>query len=68
MLQQCTFDAIRSFKLEMTPEKLCMGNARDLLPFVKEVFSYKYKAEPYYTKLKFMLVKVLVVKGKIPDS
>jgi hypothetical protein len=45
-----------------------MGNARDLLPFVKEVFSYKYKAEPYYTKLKFMLVKVLVVKGKIPDS
>jgi hypothetical protein len=51
----------------MTARKLCIGNSRKLLPFVEEVFSYKFKETPDYAKLKFLLLKVLLADDKNPD-
>jgi hypothetical protein len=62
------FAKIKNLKLSMTPEKLCTGMARGLLPFATEVFGYAFNEEPNYAKLKFMLVQILLDVGKVPDA
>lgn len=61
------FDQVRKIKLEMTPEKLCVGQSIDLLPFTKEAFKIGFKEEPDYPKLKFLLKKVLLDRDEVPD-
>lgn len=39
---------------------------RRFLPFFKEVFSYSYSDEPYYSKLRHQLTKILLDTGKLP--
>ena len=52
----------------MTPEKLCVEKASKLLQFATEVFSYEFSEEPNYTKLKFLLSKVLLDHSVIPNT
>lgn len=51
----------------MSPEKLCIGDARHLLPFVKEAFSLGFEEEPNYDKLKSILSKVLLDHNVAPN-
>jgi serine/threonine protein kinase len=46
------FNQVKQIKLKQTPESICSGEAALMLPFVKEVYSYKFKDEPHYGKLK----------------
>jgi hypothetical protein len=34
------FEKVSKIKAEMTPKSLCDGQAKGLLPFVKEIFNY----------------------------
>jgi hypothetical protein len=51
----------------MRPENLCVGEARVLKAFVKEIFSYEFAEEPNYTKLRFTLTKCLLELDVSPD-
>lgn len=53
------FAKIAKIKKNMTPADLCQGPAYKILPYVTEVFNYKFKEMPNYSKLKFTLAKVL---------
>jgi hypothetical protein len=46
------FENVKEIKLKQTPETICSGEASKLLPFVEEVYSYSFKDEPHYGKLK----------------
>lgn len=50
----------------MTPETVCTGLAKPLLPFVKEVYSYEYKEEPNYSKLQQLLRCILLDNNIAP--
>jgi hypothetical protein len=58
---------VQKIKLAQTSESMCSDTAALLLPFVKEVFSYRYKTEPNYEKLKFHLIGVLLKYEITPD-
>ena len=45
-----------------------MGPAKTLLPFVKEIFSYGFKDQPNYSKLKHYLISVILNHNVAPDS
>jgi len=50
---QAEFKRIRELKNNMTPKMLCESpEAQTLLPFIEEVFSYKFEQAPDYEKLK----------------
>lgn len=46
------FSQVREIKLKQTPETICEGFAKPLLPFVREVYAYAFEEEPHYKKLK----------------
>ena len=46
------FKNVQRIKSEQTPEKICCGEATALLPFAREVYSYRFEDEPHYGKLK----------------
>ena len=50
-----------------TPDDICVGRAVFLLPFVKETFKIKFKAEPDYKKLRHQLTSILLDIDKVPD-
>ena len=57
---QAEFKRIRELKNSMTPKMLCESiEAQTLLPFIEEVFSYKFEQEPDYQKLKNALLLCL---------
>jgi hypothetical protein len=51
----------------MTPEKLCIGDAKHLLAFTKEVFKIEFEQKPEYSKLKSLLVNVLLEHNVCPS-
>ena len=50
------------------PHKLCTEEAIPLKPFVLEVFKLKFEEEPYYGKLRNMLLTAMVKEGQFPDK
>ena len=62
------FDYVAKVKVNLTPEQICTGSARGLLPFAREIFSYEYFDKPDYAKLKHMLVKYLLAFNVTPNS
>jgi hypothetical protein len=51
----------------MTPHKLCLGTSGVLLQFTEEVFKYDFADKPDYSKLRFLLTKVLLEKDITPN-
>lgn len=39
-------------------------NSSNLLDFIKEVYSYKFKTAPNYLKLRQLLIKCIVLSGE----
>ena len=70
-LDNVTFEIIfvrlRILKWQTTPEMLCETQSL-LLPFVREVFSLKPNEEPFYGKLRHMLVALLLEQGVKPEK
>jgi len=60
-------DQVTEIKRAMTPEKLCTGDAKQLLPFAREIFNIEFTETPNYNKLKFMLVSLLLAHDMIPS-
>jgi hypothetical protein len=58
---------VSKVKLAMTPEKLCIDESVVLLPYCREVFSIAFKEEPNYSKLKYLLISVLLNKNIVPN-
>ena len=54
-------------KKRMTPAKLCIGMSKCFLEFVEEVFSYQFEECPNYSKMDFLLSKVLYQFDVAPD-
>jgi hypothetical protein len=54
----------------MTPRKLCMKylDSDKLYHFACEVFNYDFSEVPDYSKLRFLLCKILLAQEVIPDS
>jgi hypothetical protein len=52
----------------MTPQDLCVGPATMLLPFVKEIFNYKFDEKPNYGRLIHNLKKILLNSNICPDN
>jgi hypothetical protein len=44
----------------MTAENFCIDFAKPLIPFYEEVMGYKFEEEPNYSKLKFLLKRILL--------
>lgn len=61
------FDYVKEAKLGMTAERLCSNASELILPFVTEVFGYKFDEQPDYSKLKFSLSKFLLTFELYPD-
>jgi hypothetical protein len=59
-------EQVTKIKLSITPENLCALKAATFLPVVKEIFSYGFKDEPNYTKIKHMMRLVLLDKDIVP--
>lgn len=51
----------------MTPEKLCIGDAKHLLAFVKAAFKIEFEEKPEYSKLKYILANVLLDSNVAPN-
>jgi hypothetical protein len=62
------FEHVSKIKNEMTAESLCMGQAKGLRPFVREIFSYGYLETPNYSKLKHLLASFLMEHSVCPDD
>lgn len=61
------FDYVAKVKINLTPEQICTGSARGLLPFAREIFSYEFYDKPDYSKLKHMLIKYLLAFNVTPN-
>jgi hypothetical protein len=61
------FTKVSTIKKSMMPLKLCVGSSRKLLPFTEEVFKYGFSETPDYSKLKFLLSKVLLDQDITPN-
>jgi serine/threonine protein kinase len=63
------FIKIGKGKLNMTPEDICpSAESRELVPFIQEVYSLGFSEEPNYSKLNFLLVKILMNANVVPDN
>jgi hypothetical protein len=60
------FEKIKERKKSLKPTDLCKGDAKCLLPFLEEVFSYGFKQEPFYGKLRHLLTVPLLNLDKVP--
>ena len=61
------FKYIANVKINLTPDQICIGSARGLLPFAREILSYNYYDQPDYSKLKHMLIKYLLAFNVTPN-
>jgi hypothetical protein len=52
----------------MTPKLLCSGEAQPLVPFASEVFKYTFEEQPDYSRLKFMLIQILLEQDITPND
>jgi casein kinase 1 len=50
-------------KMNMTPERLCIGKAACLTPFCEAVFCLDFEETPDYGKLAFLLTRPLLELG-----
>lgn len=41
-------EKVGQIKKDLSPEILCTGLAKTLIPFVKEIFSYEFEEKPGY--------------------
>ena len=59
------FKRIRKLKNKLTPAMLCESKeAKTLLPFMEEIFSYEFDQTPNYFKLASILLQCLTKEGK----
>jgi hypothetical protein len=58
---------ISKAKIEMTPKKLCVDLAAPLLPLAEKVFALRFEEEPEYSRLRFMMAKILLKKDVAPN-
>ena len=66
---QQEFNKVQILKKLLTPEKLCARyNVPHLESFAEAVFALGYDDEPYYSKLRFMFQKNLMVSNQVPDN
>ena len=61
------FTKVGNIKNSIGIQELCIGKAVRLKPFVQEIFDLEFLYTPPYFKLKHILVKELLIDGKIPD-
>lgn len=55
------FVRLRRAKNALKPNQLCDSDeSRLLLPFIEEIFSYRFADQPQYDKLRFCLLKILL--------
>ena len=55
------FMQIGQLKLQMAPRDLCPSyESKQLLPFVEEIYGMRFEEEPNYSKLNFLLAKILM--------
>jgi serine/threonine protein kinase len=60
-IRRLEFNQTKEIKNKITAEELCASKkAKEVLPFVEQIFALGFKDEPDYAKLKFCLVKVLL--------
>ena len=50
---------IRDVKMKQRTNDICFGNTKGLSTFKREVFSYRFKDEPNYQKLRELLSELL---------
>jgi hypothetical protein len=50
------------------PTEICTDKAIALKPFALEVFKLKFEEEPYYGKLRHILLTAMVKEGQFPDK
>lgn len=63
------FISIGKAKLGMSPKEICPSiESRELLPFVQEIYSLRFDEEPNYSKLNFLLAKILMNLNLAPDD
>ena len=61
------YDTIASVKETISSDELCSFDKGKLLKsYIDEVFAYEYTEEPYYSKLKHLLVAELIKLDKAP--
>jgi hypothetical protein len=66
---QAEFQRIKKLKNTMPIKDLCESpEARTLLPFLEEIFSYEFDQAPDYKKLRKMLLHCLKKEGSQPDN
>lgn len=51
---------IGQLKLQMSVRDMCQGKAAKLVPFGEEVMKYKFSEMPNYSKLKHLLIGILL--------
>ena len=62
------FRIFKSNKLNWTPIDICYKmNCIHFLEFAEEIYRLKFTEKPYYDKLKFLLVKIMLKKGEHPN-
>jgi hypothetical protein len=63
------FIKIGKAKLSMRPKDICPSfESQQMLPFIQEIYSLRFDEEPNYSKLNFLLVKVLMNHNLVPDN
>ena len=59
------FVRLRRAKNSLKPAQLCNSEeSRLLLPFIEEIFSYRFDHTPQYDKLRFCLLKILLEQNE----
>ena len=52
-------------KVYMSAEELCSGKAKIFTPVFEEILSYKFKESPNYSKIIFMLAKIIIEEKNV---
>ena len=60
-------EQVSRIKKQMTPEDVCRDKAQALLPFYREILTYKFDQEPDYQKLKWLLKCLLLENNTVPN-
>lgn len=68
-VRQREFKEIRELKVNMPLKTLCGSPAaKKLLPFMEGIFALEFEDKPDYSKLRFLLVKILLDKDDVPTK
>ena len=63
----CFEKKMGSLKNLVGPDELCIGLATALKQFLKEVFQLEFYKEPFYGKLRHLLVNALLDEDQVPS-